>query len=348
MPVNREPWLAALLGISFPGAGHFYAGARGTGAALAALALAVAAFSMWAFAAPAGPMAAGCAGVALSAGVLVFSAFDAHRRCIRAASPEFTAEYGASRDSWKAIFLSALFPGLGQFYAGRALPGIAFLVAGMVTALANDWPLVLAYISLRGGAMLDAWRGPVLRRGSPFATARAVTMGLTLFAAGQFALIALVRARVIQAFRIPSVSMAPTLAAGDRLFVDRTRDGRADAGDMIAYRYPLNPALKYVHRCVAVGGQTIEIRDRVVRVDGQVLEEPYVTHLDPHVRPGDEDARDNLPLLTVPRGQVFVMGDNRDNANDSRYWGPVPTRNVLGRVYKIYWPMDRAGSLLGR
>ena len=346
--MNREPWLAALLGITFPGAGHFHAGARWVGVALVAAGLAVMAFSMWAFAAPAGPVAAGWAGIVLMFGLLFFSAFDAHRRCIREASPEFVAEYDASRDAWKAVFLSGIFPGLGQFYSGRALPGLAFFAAGLVAALANDWPLVLGFVAVRGAAMLDAWRGTVLRRGSPFATARAVTLGLTLLAAGQFSLVALVRSFVIQAFRIPSASMAPVLKVGDCLFVDRTRGGRVVAGDMIAYRYPTDPALSYLHRCVAVGGQTIEIRDRVVRVDGQVLEEPYVTHLDPHVRPADEDARDNLPPFTVPHGQVFVMGDNRDNANDSRYWGPVPLRNVLGRAIKIYWPLDRAGSLAGR
>ena len=142
--------------------------------------------------------------------------------------------------------------------------------------------------------------------------------------------------------------MAPTLSPGDRVIVDRTRSGRAEAGELIAYRYPANTRLSYVHRCVAVGGQTIEIRDRVVMVDGRALEEPFVTHTDAHMREGGEDPRDNLPAFTVPEGQVFVMGDNRDNSNDSRYWGPVPARNVLGRVYKIYWPMNRAGSLLGR
>jgi signal peptidase I len=348
MPVNREPWLAALLGITFPGAGHYYAGARGAGAALVAITLAVMAFSVWAFVAPSGPVAAGWAGIALLLGLLVFSAYDAHRRCARDMSPEFAAEYKVTRDAWRAVFLSALFPGLGQFYSGRALPGIAFLLAGMIAALAKDWPLVLGYVVLRGGAMHDAGQAQVLRRGSPYATARAVVAGLTLFAAGQLTLAAIVRTRLIQAFRIPSASMAPILSVGDRLFVDRTRGGRAEVGDMIAYRYPLNTALSYVHRCIAVEGQTIEIRDRVVRVDGRVLEEPYVTHVDPHVRPGDEDARDNLAPFTVPPGNVFVMGDNRDNANDSRYWGPVPTRNVLGRACKIYWPLARAGSLLGR
>ena len=346
--MNREPWLAALLGISFPGAGYFYAGAHGMGRAFVAIAIALAAFSVWAFVAPTGPVLAGWIGLTLLTGLIMLTAYDAHRRCVREMSPEFAAEYKVTRDAWKAVFFSAIFPGLGQFYSGRALPGIAFLLAGLIAALANDWPLVLGYVLLRGGAMHDAGQAPVLRRGSPYTTARAVVLGLTLFAAAQFTLAALVRTRVIQAFRIPSGSMAPILAVGDLLFVDRTRGGHAEAGELIAYRYPLNTELSYVHRCIAVGGQTIEIKDRVVRVDGRVLEERYVTHLDPHVRPGDEDARDNLPRVTVARGQVFVMGDNRDNANDSRYWGTVPTRNVLGRVYKIYAPLDRAGSLLGR
>ncbi len=182
----------------------------------------------------------------------------------------------------------------------------------------------------------------------------------------------LLRAFVIQAFRIPSESMVPTLLVGDFLFVNKFEYGPKipfthvrlpgvrppRTGDVIVFQFPGNPSQDFIKRCVATGGQTIEVRDKVVYVDGKPAPaaDAHAYHLDPtiscgpDVRAYPEDprlstCRDNFGPYRVPPGQLFMMGDNRENSNDSRYWGTVPMDYVKGRAMFLYWSWD--GPWLG-
>jgi signal peptidase I len=162
------------------------------------------------------------------------------------------------------------------------------------------------------------------------------------------------RAFVIQAFRIPSESMRDTLLVGDFLFVNKFEYGpkipfthirlpglRAPKrGDVIVFQFPQDPTKDFIKRCIGTGNQTIEVRDKVVKVDGQALKEPYTRHTDPEIRPAGYDFRDNFGPLTVPKGEMFMMGDNRDNSNDSRYWGTLKMDLVKGRAMFLYWSWD--------
>ena len=162
------------------------------------------------------------------------------------------------------------------------------------------------------------------------------------------------RAFVIQAFRIPSASMQDTLLIGDFLFVNKFEYGpkipfthirlpglRAPRrGDVIVFQFPQDPTKDFIKRCVATGGETLEVRNKQVYVDGKPLRESYAIHSDPSVRPAGYDYRDNFGPVTVARGQMFMMGDNRDNSNDSRYWGQLEMDLVKGRAMFIYWSWD--------
>jgi signal peptidase I len=173
------------------------------------------------------------------------------------------------------------------------------------------------------------------------------------------ALTFVLRAFVIQAFRIPSESMVPTLLKGDFLFVNKFEYGpkipfthvrlpgiRAPRrGDVIVFQYPRNPHQDFIKRCIATGGQTIEIHNKQVIVDGDTLAEPYKIQTDPSVRPPGFEPRDNFGPYTVPKGDLFMMGDNRDNSNDSRFWGPVAMDLVKGRAMFIYFSTDGSNAL---
>jgi len=162
------------------------------------------------------------------------------------------------------------------------------------------------------------------------------------------------RAFVIQAFRIPSESMRDTLLVGDFLFVNKFEYGpkiplthirlpglRAPKrGDVIVFQFPQDPTKDFIKRCIATGGQTIEEHEKVMSVDGQKLREPYVRHIDSMIRPAGFDVRDTFGPLTVPQGEMFMMGDNRDNSNDSRYWGTLKMDLVRGHAMFIYWSWD--------
>jgi signal peptidase I len=182
----------------------------------------------------------------------------------------------------------------------------------------------------------------------------------------------LLRAFVIQAFRIPSESMVPTLLVGDFLFVNKFEYGpkipfthvrlpglRAPrTGDIIVFQFPGNPSQDYIKRCMATGGQTIEVKNKTVYVDGRPAEaaDAHAYHLDPTVSCGPDvhpfpddprlvTCRDNFGPYRVPPGCLFMMGDNRENSNDSRYWGTVPMDYVKGRAMFLYWSWD--GPFLG-
>ena len=161
----------------------------------------------------------------------------------------------------------------------------------------------------------------------------------------------LLRAFVIQAFRIPSASMENTLLIGDFLFVNKFEYGPKipfthirlpglrlpRRGDVIVFQFPQDLSKDFIKRCIATGGQTLEVREKNVFVDGTGLVEPYAVHSDPSVRPRGYDPRDFFGPFTVPPGEMFMMGDNRDNSNDSRFWGTLPMDLVKGRAMFLYW-----------
>ena len=173
------------------------------------------------------------------------------------------------------------------------------------------------------------------------------------------ALTFLLRAFVIQAFRIPSESMMPTLLKGDFLFVNKFEYGpkipftrvrlpgiRAPRrGDVIVFRNPRDPRQDLIKRCIATGGETIEIRNKQVIVDGDTLREPYAIRVDQSIRPPGFEPRDNFGPYTLGPGELFMMGDNRDNSNDSRFWGPVKMDLVKGRAMFIYFSTDGKNPL---
>lgn len=159
------------------------------------------------------------------------------------------------------------------------------------------------------------------------------------------------RVFLLQAFRIPSESMRDTLLVGDFLFVSKVDYGakipfthvrlpglrKPRTGDVIVFQYPRNPSIDYIKRCIATGGQTVEIRDQKVFVDGKELIEPYARHTDTTIVPAHLSPRDNLGPFTVPPGQLFMMGDNRENSEDGRFWGLLPMDLVKGRAVFIYF-----------
>lgn len=164
-------------------------------------------------------------------------------------------------------------------------------------------------------------------------------------------LMLIVRIFLIQAFRIPSESMLETLLVGDFLFVTKVDYGaklpftklrlpglrQPRTGDVIVFQFPLDPSVDFIKRCIATGGQTVEIRHKQVFVDGKPLAEPYVRHIDPTEIPIGVSPRDNLALFTVPPGMLFMMGDNRENSEDGRFWGFVPMDFVKGRALFLYF-----------
>jgi signal peptidase I len=148
------------------------------------------------------------------------------------------------------------------------------------------------------------------------------------------------RTFVVQAYRIPSDSMVNTLLPGDYLLVSKLAYQLGDPapGDILVFQYPLNPSKDFVKRCIALEGQTVEIRDKVVFVNNQpVPVQPDFTFSDQRILPANLSNRDNFSPTVVPPGQVFVLGDNRDDSRDSRDWGFLDKKLIRGKALFVYW-----------
>ena len=167
----------------------------------------------------------------------------------------------------------------------------------------------------------------------------------------------IIKCSVVEAYKIPSGSMEDTLLIGDFLLANKFIYGskipllpihlpalrEPKPGDVVIFKYPRNPKVNYIKRCVAVEEQTVEIKNKVLYVDGKKIPDPpWGKHTDSRSRPKGRDPRDNFGPYKVPKGCLFMMGDNRDNSADSRYWGPLPRELVLGKAMIIHvsWVPD--------
>jgi signal peptidase I len=170
-----------------------------------------------------------------------------------------------------------------------------------------------------------------------------------------FALFA--RTFLFQAFQVPTSSMEKNILVGDHLIVNKFifaphGDGvlsrllpyrAVRRGDVLVFKFPEDPRRDFIKRTVALPGETVEIRDKAVFVEGKHLSEPRIYHSDERVWPDDPALpdsyrrRDQSHPFTVPAGSYFALGDNRDNSYDSRFWGPVPAANLKGRAMFVYW-----------
>jgi signal peptidase I len=186
-----------------------------------------------------------------------------------------------------------------------------------------------------------------------------IIFAVNLFLAGPFK--DYINSDWMTAHKVPTASMQPTLHAGDYFIGDYTYyvHHEVKPGDVVIIKYPENPEIKYIERCIALGGQVIEIRNKAVYVDSSIFRDSSNTQYidqqvhaeeynDPEIYPAFAGNRDNYGPVTVPENHCFVLGDNRDNSSDSRYWGFVPMESVVAKPLYIYWSgdTDRIGKTI--
>jgi signal peptidase I len=182
-----------------------------------------------------------------------------------------------------------------------------------------------------------------------------------------------IRVFVVQAFKIPSGSMIPTLLIGDHILVSKLsygiqwpsdckfqltfppvncyasyaliEFGKPQRGDIIVFRFPEDEEKDFIKRIVGTPGDTVQIKSKVVLVNGMPLDDKAFTQrIDPGVIDGTINPRDNFGPVTVPEGSYFVMGDNRDQSLDSRFWGYVREEKIRGKAFRIYWSWSGQGQ----
>ncbi len=267
-------------------------------------------------------------------------------------------ETPASERSLLALIATLFLPGLGHALRGHARRGIYFLLALLslwlvFTVLSAWWMVALPAVVIATFAWLaacafDAYRLPKKEQATKMWFIFAAVCGFTWLIA-PVAMSATVRAVSVEAFKVPSAAMCPTLQVGDQMFVDKTayRGGSPARGDIVVYEGRQNMA--FVHRVVAVAGQEVEVDPK-----GRVTVNGEAAKVEPAKEPACQSALAHSEVLgtthgivlgpgdgltaklRVPEGHVFVLGDNRPNSADSRSVGTISTDSILGRPYRRY------------
>jgi len=169
-----------------------------------------------------------------------------------------------------------------------------------------------------------------------------------------------IRTFIVQAFKIPSGSMLPTLQIGDHILVNKFIYGvkmpfsgtilipikDPKPNDIVVFQFPRDPKLDYIKRVIAVAGDTVEMRGKKVYINGKPYDDKYGVYTDSRILPASASPRDNFGPVTVPGDHIFVMGDNRDNSFDGRFWGFVDLKAVRGKAFIVYWSWDVQKPLL--
>ncbi len=167
-----------------------------------------------------------------------------------------------------------------------------------------------------------------------------------------------IRAFVVQAFKIPSGSMKSTLLVGDHILVNKFIYGiripivnkelihikDPKRFDIVVFQYPVDPSKDFIKRVIGLPGETVQVKDKKVFVNDKLIEEPFAVYSDPKILPASVSPRDNFGPIVVPPNSLFVMGDNRDESYDSRFWKFVDINDLKGEAFIIYWSWNQDGD----
>jgi len=259
------------------------------------------------------------------------------------------------RNPFLAGLLSLLFTGLGQVYNGKAGLGIVFFLisaAPLILWGVLGWSLhfmglvalfivsIVLWLLIAVHAFIQARRmGETelkkYQKTAVYAFFIIISIGSTFVPARMWMNPFL----GISPYKMATASMMPTLQENDFLMTNpRAYKNRApQRGELVVFEYPRDPTKQFIMRVIAIEGETVEIKNKQVFINGEPLQESYKIH----EAAATDDARDNLNPLKIPAGHCFVLGDNRDNSNDSRFWGALPLANIKGQALYVYWAKDK-------
>jgi len=271
-----------------------------------------------------------------------------------------------------AVMLSTFLTGMGQVYSGKVSRGIAFFFIPLLSAIflmlylinpitpINIFVLAPVAILIIFGIWIifDAYHCAKsynltnnLERKISGGKKALLIVGIIFFAfifnpcqiVAQ-SIASYIKSNVVQAYKFPSGSMEPTIQKQDRLLADKAiyKKSKPQRGDLVVFTYPPDPKKQFVKRLIAYGGETVEIKDGHIYINGQPCADAKIK--DRYYYNKGDYGQANKPVV-VPEEAYYILGDNSASSMDSRYWGFVPNKNVSGKIYKIYWPMNRSGKV---
>jgi len=341
---DKDAWLAANLSLLFPGLGQIYVGQLIRGVLFVGMAIALIWLTFWSILSPAGNTVIGLGCILPVVFLYIVDLFEAYRGVAGGSILEVSRQDAAQKESWLAVFLSQLLPGLGQVYLQQNLLGAGLMLAMAIAASSLVGLKIHVWLPalITGFACYHAFsyapRKPVVRAGHVLVLVISSIVVIRLLMGGVPAFLG----QRIERFVIPSSSMEPTLQVKDRIFVAKSLRYVPKDGDLVVFNPPQRNSSGgpirdrfFVKRVIGTPGETIQIKKGLVYRNDQPLQENYIAE-PPAYEWGPE---------VVPNDSYLVLGDNRNDSFDSHVWGFLPDKNIVGRAYKIYWPPARIRSL---
>ena len=355
---SKEPWLAAVLSTFLAGIGQIYVGKLGRGCLLVLVEAILYFAAIWSWLSVNCNILVTAALFLTIAAFRIWNLFDAHK-CARKANPDwFESDRKLGKDPWLALFLSDLIPGLGHLYIRKWVWGIVFtvvtlnlLITGRIYPLQSPaiWAIFTAFVCFHSYMMTPLRREKSMNMIVIISVAIVCSHLLGGYTPYYF------KTYIVESFQLPTYeelsyflptgkisggSMTPTLKAGDRFLVRKTGKYIPKRGDVVVFKPPNDMKDLYVERIVALSGETVEIKDGALYVNGREVQKvDFIMDKYPENTFGIEQP------YKVPDDSVFLLGDSSANSEDSRFFGAVLQKDIIGKAYKIYWPLSRRGPI---
>jgi signal peptidase I len=342
--ISKEPWLAVVLSTFLAGVGQIYSRRILRGCALIFIQLAIAFSAVWFIFSITGNIKIGAYLLLVHVIIHIWNLFDAYKCAKKANTEDFEISRKENKDPWLAVFLSDLLPGLGQMYIKKRVLGIIFIACLVALLIGREtYPLhfIGLWAILSASVCCHAYISSPVRRESSKKLIAIIT--IAIFCRGLLGYTAVLwKKYFVEAFKVTTGSMEPTLIAGDRALVRKSGRYTPERGDVIVFKCPTARSIPWVKRVVALGGESVEMKGHYIYINGNKLECPPFQNIDfvPMLKFGAEGKP-----FRVPDDSVFVLGDNSGRSQDSRYFGAIPKSDLIGRAYKIYWPLRRIGPI---
>ncbi len=263
------------------------------------------------------------------------------------------------RSKWKAAFFTLLTMGLGHIYCGEVKRGfiffaihyvlvlLSFILLKLSPSITNLATIALVMLSYFVYCLADALK--VSRKKTHYYELQKynrwyiyVVIILIFLVIPRPLTRSYIKENVAKTFNIPAGSMIPTLLIGDMLLAKTDPISKAGIkrGELVIFKYPQERSRIFLKRVIAMGRETLTIKNKKVLIDDVEIEEPYIFNSDPQIITSKSIPRDNLKSVKIPKGQMFVLGDNRDDSYDSRYWGFVKKSDIIGKAAFLFWSWD--------
>lgn len=341
--IPDDRWFAVNLSYFFAGIGQVYTGKIRRGLLLAGLLLILTIAGIRQVFAPRGHLLFGAGFLLIASVFYLWNLLDAYY-CGREQNPAPRGlRWWNNRDPWLAVLLTQIVPGTGHLYLRKTIPGVIFLggFSGLLF-LREVYPMTGIAMACYGALVSYlAYRTATVHRHSSRRIFILMAV-IVLYGSAGTLLPHYITTHLVRGVGIASTGMTPVIQPGDRFFVRLRPGGVIRRGDVLLIEVPGDTTWRYVKRVAGLGGERIEITKGQVFINGKPLSmHPFDQTR--YTRDGTY-AVDGVPMR-IPENTLFLLGDHSETSKDSRHFGPVSVNNVIGKAYKIYWPLRRAGPI---